>query len=129
MQPETFYLASTEGPREGHPWKCHAIKRIVWVAEHTRDDGMLVSLSPPIPADVYGTPDPVQALVLFSRYHGDSLFPMGPWQLIVNICLLNTNNVQMTGRAEKDDLRFEDIGIIGDWEQVNKQKYGGQSEI
>ncbi len=124
----TFYVASGEGPREGQPWKCNAIKRIIWIAKYTRDDGMLVSLLAPIPDGVYGNQFPIQELVLFSRYMGETLFPISSWPMTVNICIVNNDRVIETGRAEGNDLTHVDIGFMGDLDQVNERRYKDRYE-
>lgn len=120
---QMFYLASTEGPRHGQPWKCYPIMRIVWNAKHPRDDGMLVSVSPQITGSVYNNRKHKE-LVLFARGMGESLFPMSDFPIFVNICVINIDQVKVTSKAEESDLTFFDLGVIGNFEQVNKWKYG-----
>ncbi len=95
----------------------------MWTAEYSRDDGMIVSVSPPIPSNVYSNRDSLKEIVIFSRHMGESLFPMSALPMYVNICVINTDSVKVTGKAKDGDLTFSDIGVIGNIDQVNERKY------
>ena len=119
---KTFYLVSTEGPRNGQPWKCESVRRVTWFAKYPRDDGLLVTVFPPILGE-YHKNKPIKELVIFPRAEGDSLFPINTLPTPVNICVINTESIKVTGKATDNDLTFCDMGMIGDFDQANDWKY------
>ncbi len=108
---DNFYLASTEGPRRGQPWECRPLGRLSW---SSRDDFMLISVTPPIAPIVYASrkKGPLKELVIASRGKGDTLFPVSSWPMFVYICVILNDEFKVTGRASDKDLRLVDWGVI-----------------
>ena len=104
-------LISTELRNTYTPRVCRVIKRL---HSELRDDLALVELEPPLPADVYGTPEDIRLIILAARHQGYSLFPVTEWPLLVYICVLK-NNIA----PEEDTIKSADI-IILDWGEIQE---------
>ncbi len=117
---DSFLLASTEGPRRGQPWTCRPLGRLAW---HSRDDLMLVAVTPPMSPEVFAASpkkEPLSELVIASRGEGDTLFPINSWPMFVYVCVILNDKFKTTGRAGDNDLRLADWGVIA----INKEELG-----
>jgi hypothetical protein len=109
---DNFYLASTEGNRRGQPWVCKFLSRLAW---HSRDDLVLVAVTPEISPNVYSTSSKrgaLKELVIASRFEGDTLFPISSWPMFVYVCVILNDEFKVTGQAGDKDLSLVDWGVI-----------------
>lgn len=106
-----MYLTSTELRDPYTPRECRVIRRL---RSELRDDLALVELEPPLPANVYNTPEDLRQVILAARHEGTSLFPVTEWPLPVYICALRSKTP-----PEEDTINSADLTIF-DWGEVRK---------
>jgi hypothetical protein len=104
-----FYLVSTELREPYEPRACRIIKRL---RSEVRDDLALVEIDPPLPRQIYETPEEVNWLILGSRHQGTSLFPVSEWPLPVYICRTKGSDYPPAERLFNEALAIIDWGEI-----------------
>lgn len=83
MENTDLFLASSEGYGLDEPRQCMRVQRM---HSDTRDDLLLVRLSPPIIGQPYGLGDRDIDMVLVASRHKDcSLFPIVDWPAYVHV--------------------------------------------
>jgi hypothetical protein len=101
-----FYLSSTEGFGLGPPRECYRVKRL---SGHSRDDYLLIRISPPIVGQPYGLRDrDIGIVVIAPRHAGSSLFPVSEWPLAVHVARPLSADIELCSAVEAQDL--EEIG-------------------
>lgn len=101
-----FYLSTAGEYRPlAYPRKCIFIRRM---RNTTRDDYMLVSISPPLKG-VYlgGNAGDLDKLLLSTRHHGDHMFPPSKWPTAVYVIRATNPTIY-----DQDDFVSKDIDHI-----------------
>lgn len=78
-----FYLVSTELRDPYKSRECCIARRL---SSEIYDGYALVQISPPLPKEIYDTPEDLAWVILAPKNQGDSLFPVSEWPLSVYIC-------------------------------------------
>lgn len=105
-----FYLASTEGYGMEEPRSCWRIHR---VSTPSRNDLLLIKISPPLPGQKYGLGGvDLETVLVATRHEGASLFPVNEWPLYVHVARALVENV-----AERDSLSEDEFVSIG-WAEL-----------
>ena len=88
-----------EGPRE-----CRGIGRL---RDRNRDDYLLVEVAPPLIGQRYGLGSrDISQLLLSSRLHGDTLFPITRWPIPVYVTLIVDDQCLHTHEFTADQVRL-----------------------
>jgi hypothetical protein len=108
---EKYFLASTE-LRDPYPAReCRIVRRL---RSEVQDDLALAEISPPLPRDVYETPEDVNSLIIAARHRGQSLFSISELPLPIYICMLKGQCA-----PESDTIVSADLSIL-DWGELRQ---------
>lgn len=83
MSEPDFYLASSEGYDLESPRRAWRVKRL---STDGRDDLLLLKVDPPLLGQKYGLGSrDVDMVLVATRHHGSSLFPINEWPIFVHV--------------------------------------------
>lgn len=108
--PYDFYLASHDYVSSPEPRSCQVLRR---ARGPSRDDYMVVAVTPPLPGHIYKEASDIQELVLASRFAGTTLFPITEWPMHVYIWRFRDKTaVQQLDMLEENDLELSGRGEL-----------------
>ena len=101
-----FYLASTESDNLQTVRECWLIKH---VKTRYQNEGMLITVNPPITGEPYGLGSQlIDTVMIAPRHQGRTLFPVSQWPLAVYVV-----------RLLVDPLTIEDMVHEGEYELID----------
>ncbi len=111
MSPPDFYLttAGEYGPLSD-PRACRQRARL---SDELRDDYMLVDIDPPLPGQRFGLGgSDVTSLVISSRHHGHTLYPISEWPSYVYVARVVDNRTPPASELSRGQVELIAWGTI-----------------
>jgi hypothetical protein len=106
----SFYLISGERSDPRVPTACWPIGRL---RDSSRDDYMLVSISPAIVGQKYSLGSQnIDQLVLSTRLSGTTLFPIQGWPCHVYVMRIKNDSILASHFIEKEDVEMIGWGTL-----------------
>ncbi|GIK10540.1 MAG: hypothetical protein HND45_04900 [Chloroflexi bacterium] len=99
-----FYLASSDAYSLEEPRACFRIGRL---KSNSRDDLLLVRITPPLNGSDYQFPvSKIEKVVVATRFKNESLFPIKRWPVFVYVVAVLVDNLEQIKMLSTDQMRI-----------------------
>lgn len=115
-----FYLSSSDSYEFEEPRRCWKLRQL---GTETRKDFLLIRVAPPLIGQRHGLKDrDPDILIVATRHHGDSLFPIKHWPVFVHIMLPRVAQPQAKNNIAEDEYELIAWGELYKSEQDARRK-------